>query len=133
MSSLSKFAANNESQDIHASLLEPAYLHSRVRSDESTHQKPVVSGLLSVDEMLSTRAAGYEVRGIVVGAAVFHVGFVGARLTSVELIPLSTALLAARGTRLLECGMRHSALGLRVSSVCDLKSRHSKTSTTWPE
>ncbi len=64
-------------------------------STVGTARRPV-SSALSVDELLLVDAAGYVPLGMVVGAAVFHVGVVGARMASTELVPLSQALLAAR-------------------------------------
>jgi uncharacterized protein YbjQ (UPF0145 family) len=58
--------------------------------------EPAISTMLSADELLLVESAGYAARGVVVGAAVLHVGLVGARMANVELVPLSQALLAAR-------------------------------------
>jgi uncharacterized protein YbjQ (UPF0145 family) len=73
------------------------------------------SSALSVDELLLVGAAGYVPKGIVVGAAVFHVGLVGARVASGELVPLSEALLAAREQAV--AGMRDQAARLGAAGV----------------
>jgi uncharacterized protein YbjQ (UPF0145 family) len=85
-----------------------------VRS-EITPSGRTVSSLLSVDELLLVYDAGYVPLGIVVGAAVFHVGIVGSRMANVELVPLSQALLAAR--EVATSHMRDHATQLSASGV----------------
>lgn len=63
--------------------------------------------------------AGYVPLGIVVGAAVFHVGFVGSRRANVELAPLSEALLAAREEA--TSRMREHAARLAASGIIGVK------------
>ncbi len=73
--------------------------------------EPTISTMLSADELLLVESAGYQARGAVVGAAVFHVGLVGARMANVELVPLSQALLAAREQAVARLREQASQLG----------------------
>lgn len=88
--------------------------HGAQRGIESVAHRSA-SSLLSVDELLLVNAAGYVPLGIVVGAAVFHVGVVGSRLANVELVPLSKALLAAREEA--TCRMREHAARLAAAGI----------------
>ena len=82
----------------------------RARPATSTLE-PTISTMLSADELLLVENAGYHPCGVVVGAAVFHVGLVGARMANVELVPLSQALLAAREQAVARLREQASQLG----------------------
>jgi uncharacterized protein YbjQ (UPF0145 family) len=102
------------------SLLAARILSANGSHEHGSRERARCSGTeLSADGVLLLEAAGYEPVGLVAGAAVFHIGLVGARLGNVELAPLSQALLGAREQA--TARMRSQAASLGAAGVVGVR------------